>query len=249
MLASTYFDECNATFPCALDPANLIPMNLDSTDWNSIYIPVIPKYLSLTNSLGESHRFHVKYLSYFFEKLLQLGKVSRVDFIDRILIKGQVPVKAAFIHFEYWYDNQNARNLRHTLNSSGSGRIGGYEYAPSRMQCGFRVLHRPGYIDININHKPIENAECDRNIHQLREDNRLLELELIARNNHIAELDRHLADAISMMGRPPVYHYSMQIDNPSTDMNQTVYPRYNDYVDVSDDEDHRGSLTVADLGA
>lgn len=247
MIASTYFNECNATFPCALDPMNLMPMRLASNDWNSLYIPVLPNHLFLQNSMGELHKFHVKYVSYFFEKLLQIGKVGRVDFIDRNLVNGQTPVKGAFIHFDYWYDNQNARNMRNTLNSAGSGRISGYEYAPRRMHCGFRVHNRPGYFDVKINHKPIESSECDRNAYQLREDNRVLELELISKNKEIAELERKLANAISMC--QPVYHHSLHVDVQSTDMNKTVYPIYNDSVDVSDDEDDRRGLTMEDLCA
>ena len=235
MIASTYFNECNATFPCALDPMNLMPMRLASNDWNSLYIPILPNHLFLRNSMGESHKFHLKYVSYFFEKLLQIGKVGRVDFIDRNLVNGQTPVKAAFIHFDYWYNNQNARNMRDTLNNAGSGRISGYEHAPSRMHCGFQIHNRPGYFDVKINHKPIESSECDRNVYQLREDNRVLELELISKNKEIAELERKLANAISMC--QPVYHHNLHVDVQSTDMNKTIYPQYHD----------DSALTMADL--
>ena len=206
MIASTYFDECNSVFPCSIKSEDLSPIRMDSDDWKSIYIPVIPNHLSLLDTRGESHRFHAKHISYFFEKLLQVGKIRRVDFIDRILPNNPTPVKAAFVHFDYWYNNENALNLRSTLDMSSSARIGGYDHKldDHNIYCEFRIFNRPAYLDIKINHKPISTSECDRNMYQVMEDNNRMEREIVDKNKRIATLEQELESArnlINMLAR------------------------------------------------
>jgi hypothetical protein len=225
MISSNYFNECNAVFPCDLDTAaaGLTPLELSLNDWNSLYIPIIPNNLALMNSRGETHRFYPKHLSYFFEKMLNLGKVRRIDYIDRNIENNPTPVKGAFIHFDYWYDNQNARNMRNTLNTTGSGRIGGYENGRNHLSryYGFSIYGKSGYLDVKINHKPIQNNECDRNIHQLLSDTNRLESEVIAKNNRIACLEKELDNIKKML-------YALSHDNIlNTSVNEadmTIYP-------------------------
>ena len=42
---------------------------------------------------------------------LLLGKVSRVDFIPKTDVKGK-PFNAAYVHFDYWYNNTAAHNFQ-----------------------------------------------------------------------------------------------------------------------------------------
>jgi hypothetical protein len=180
-------------------------MELAAGDWNSIYIPYLSNQLVLMNHYDAVHPFLPKYLRDFLEKVVRIGKVRRIDFVDRDVPSSTVPVKAAFVHFEYWYDTQTARNLREKLNTYGQYRQKGYIYKGKK--CNFYQSMttyqdgtiRPGYFDIRINHKPIEETDCDRNIHQLYAENLLLERELAERNARIEELQRELQQIRSTM--------------------------------------------------
>jgi hypothetical protein len=236
MISSNYFNECNSIFPCALETSEMSPMELGPNDWNSIYIPIIPNNICLTNVRGETHRFQPKHVSYFLEKLLKVGKVRRVDYIDRNVDNHSTPVKGAFVHFDYWYNNQHAHNLRQTLNTTGTGRIGGYAYTSmdNHAYYGFMLNRKAGYIDIRINHKPISSSECDRNTQQLLSDTNRLEAEVVAKNNRIAELEKELDNVKKML-------FALSQDTPAeTPVNEadmTIYP--------GDDDKH--PLTLADL--
>ena len=102
---------------------------------------------------------------------------------------------------------------------------------------------RPGYFDIRINHKPIEETDCDRNIHQLYAENRLLERELADRNARIENLQRELQYIRSM-----ITYYWPEYTNGATDddgrvdtevseMDKTIYPEPNS----------KGTMTMAEL--
>ena len=186
-------------------PTEFARMELAAGDWNSIYIPYLSNQLVLMNHYDAVHPFLPKYLRDFLEKVVRIGKVRRIDFVDRDVPSSTVPVKAAFVHFEYWYDTQTARNLREKLNTYGQYRQKGYIYKGKK--CNFYQSMttyqdgtiRPGYFDIRINHKPIEETDCDRNIHQLYAENLLLERELAERNARIEELQRDLQQLRSTM--------------------------------------------------
>tara|TARA_E500000331_G_scaffold242281_1_gene232643 strand:- start:7330 stop:8223 length:894 start_codon:yes stop_codon:yes gene_type:complete len=164
-------------------PREFTRMELELDAWTSIYIPVLSDKLVLQNHNDMIHKFQPKFLRDFLEKVLRIGKVRRIDYVDRDIPNSSTPVKGAFVHFEYWYDTQTARNLREKLNTYGQFRQKGYMYKGKR--CNF-FQHsgditdpaRPGYFDIRINHKPIEETECDWNIHQLYAENQRLEKEM-----------------------------------------------------------------------
>ena len=164
-------------------PTEFTRMELEIDAWTSIYIPVLSDKLVLKNHNDMINKFQPKFLRDFLEKVLRIGKVRRIDYVDRDIPNSSTPVKAAFVHFEYWYDTQTARNLREKLNTYGQFRQKGYMYKGKR--CNF-FQHsgditdpaRPGYFDIRINHKPIEETECDWNIHQLYAENQRLEKEM-----------------------------------------------------------------------
>jgi len=166
-------------------PTEFTRMELEIDSWTSIYIPVLSDKLVLKNHNDMIHKFQPKFLRDFLEKVLRIGKVRRIDYVDRDIPNSSTPVKAAFVHFEYWYDTQTARNLRDKLNTYGQFRQKGYMYKGKR--CNFYQHSgditdpaRPGYFDIRINHKPIEETECDWNIHQLYAENQRLEKEMSA---------------------------------------------------------------------
>lgn len=175
---------------------NRLPLN--DGEWTSIYIPVLSDKLLLMNHNDLVHKFQPKYLRDFLEKILRIGKIRRIDFVDRDIPNSSTPVKAAFVHFEYWYDTTTARNLRNKLETYGQFRQKGYIYKGKR--CSFYLQNdtqesKPAFFDIRINHKPIQEAECDRNVHQLYAENLLLEKELAEKketiDNLLEELDKY----------------------------------------------------------
>jgi len=226
MIASTYFEECNELFPCHIQSSDLDEMKLEEGEWNSLYIPVIPNKLCLSGPKGDNNRFKPKHLSYFLEKNLCIGKVRRIDFIDRNIDCDPVPVKAAFVHFDYWYDNNTSRKLRETLKTQRIYRSDGYnclsEYGPAPYHCRFSMNNRRAYIDFKINHKPVEDNGNERNVQQLHAENRTLEATIVSKNNRILDLERELDDLkTKMMALSTVYSNQ---DDYVSEMDMTICP-------------------------
>jgi len=169
---------------------------LTESDWNSLYIPLIPNSMSLLHPDGTIRTFQPKHLQSFIENDLQLGKVSRIDFIDR-KIDNVGTVKAVFIHFEHWNDNAAVTNLRNTLNTQEHSRQHGYYDGKHfhkfivRNENGDRV---PGYFAFKINHKPIpEVAPTELNMSQLVAANKVLTEKMAERDAEIRRLTEALA--------------------------------------------------------
>jgi hypothetical protein len=177
----------------AVAPRQLL---LSESDWNSLYIPLIPNSMSLLHPDGTIRMFQPKHLQSFIENDLQLGKVSRIDFIDR-KIDNVGTVKAVFIHFEHWNDNAAVTNLRNTLNTQDHSRQHGYYDGKHfhkfivRNENGDRV---PGYFAFKINHKPIpEVAPTELNMSQLVAANKVLTEKMAERDAEIRRLTEALA--------------------------------------------------------
>lgn len=171
-------------------------LTLTEADWNSLYIPLIPNSMSLMHPDGTTRTFQPKHLQSFIENDLQLGKVSRIDFIDR-KIDNVGTVKAVFIHFEHWNDNATVTNLRNTLNTQEHSRQHGYYDGKHfhkfivRNENGDRV---PGYFAFKINHKPIpEVAPTELNMSQLVAANKVLTEKMAERDAEIIRLTEALA--------------------------------------------------------
>ena len=97
---------------------------------------------------------------------------------EKMFEDGQT-VKSAFIHFDYWYNNNNAKFLRDKLNTSGQFKQKGFYDGSNthrfmvRNDNGDKV---PGYFVFKINHKPIpEVEETELNMSQLVAANKVLE--------------------------------------------------------------------------
>jgi hypothetical protein len=183
-----------ATDAGAVASARHLP--LTESDWNSLYIPLIPNSMSLLHPDGTIRMFQPKHLQSFIENDIQLGKVSRIDFIDR-KIDNVGTVKAVFIHFEHWNDNAAVTNLRNTLNAQDHSRQHGYydgKYFHKfivRNENGDKV---PGYFAFKINHKPIpEVAPTELNMSQLVAANKVLTEKMAERDAEIRRLTEALA--------------------------------------------------------
>lgn len=173
-------------------------MELADEDWKSVYIPILPSNMYVNNPVDNSyHTFQPRNLKSLLENELRLGKVQRVDFIDRELEDGQT-VKSAFIHFDYWYNNNNAKFLRDKLNTSGQFKQKGFYDGSNthrfmvRNDNGDKV---PGYFVFKINHKPIpEVEETELNMSQLVAANKVLEEKMAERDELIEKLQAELAE-------------------------------------------------------
>ena len=170
-------------------------MTLSDDDWNSLYIPILPNNMYLQHPDRTVSAFQHRYLKTFIENELNLGKVSRVDFIDREM-ENAGTVKAVFIHFEHWNNSANARHLRDKLNTDGQFRQRGF-YDGRNMH---RFLVRndngdkvEGYFAFKINHKPIPEAETEMNMAQLVAANKVLTEKMAERDEEIAALKEQLA--------------------------------------------------------
>jgi len=147
-------------------------LELKSGEWTSLHIPILPTGLGVRLKNGDFEYVNESSLKTFVEDKLRLGKVRRIDFVRRDDIPAETPIKAAFIHFDYWYDNKNAKYLRAKLNKHGNFRQKGFfdgsEVRPFEMYDAESGEEKPAYFVFKINHRPIpEVDEATVNVHQL----------------------------------------------------------------------------------
>jgi len=171
-ISFSFFDEKESDDIVETQQRVTKTLEIEEGEWSSLHIPIIPNGLrvSLKNGLVEFINEHS--LKAFIEDKLRLGKVKRIDFVDRDDLPMKPFVKAAFIHFESWYDNKNVAFLRRQLNTEGRFRQKGF-YDGSELRKFF-VESATGegdsdaYFVFKINHRPIPDADaCGLNIHQL----------------------------------------------------------------------------------
>jgi hypothetical protein len=213
-------------------------LELSSEQWNSLYIPCLPKEILFDTDKGTSY-INENSLQYFIEKNLQLGKIKRIDFVDREVVENEhtITVKAAFIHFEYWHDNNNAKFLRNKLDTEGQFRQKGY-YNGKNMMWFYseeNSVKTPRYFVFKINYKPIPEAETELNIHQLVAANKKLEEILLEKD----ELVKKLMDELDMLkqnfGIEDDSKGPMTIDELATD-GQEVEIEFDDEEDEDDND-------------
>ena len=127
-------------------------MNVDFNPCMSIYIPLVA-----TNTTEN----FVKRVFY----NLNFGRVSRVDFVK----KEQDQTKyMAFVHFEYWYQNESSHYLQERINSTGCSRV---------------VYNDPNYWIIMENKNPSSKNEINlkRQVNEM--SRRIKYLELVVGNH------------------------------------------------------------------
>jgi hypothetical protein len=169
------------------------PLQLETGDWTSIYIPVIPEDLTMDN--GDVRLNNEESLAEFFEDQLKIGKVSRIDFMSKPVPNSDRVAKCAYVHFDQWYDNHVAKLVRKTINDKGefscNGYYDGFEF------CRFE---RNRYINFKVNHKPIPAATEDMNVHQLAARVKLLEEQNARLEERITEVQNENDDLKYMQG-------------------------------------------------
>ena len=162
----------------------------------SLYIPVIPPNLYFISSKFQgSKKFEPKYLKYYIERTMRIGKVRRIDFITHEVQQFRTPQIGAFIHFDCLFENNATNTLLKYLStdkkylSYGYGRPGIYD-----SYCRFLTnTNRPAHLLFKINYKPIEQStEYTRNIEQVIAENKLLIKQLQEKEEAIRQLELEL---------------------------------------------------------
>lgn len=130
--------------------------------WMSIYIPVLPPNLQTHPSMIYDTEENLKH---FFEFELLLGKVSRIDFVERPAVEsGRKPIRSAYVHFEHWYNTRSNTNIRSSIDESGSFVCNGYYF-----NTDLTPFMNNRFLTFKINHKPIAAVPnpSSMNVHQL----------------------------------------------------------------------------------
>ena len=179
-------------------------LELSEDAWTSMHIPIIPKNLSKFNPSTSTFDSNPKEgfydtesgLTHLIQNQLGLGQVKRIDFVVRDDKPGNP--KAAFIHFDHWYDNKNSRYLRDRLNESGTFRQKGFYdgFNLQRFMAQNGEEQQDAYFIFKINHRPIpdvDEATCELNIHQLVASNKRLIDKVAEQDVLIASLQEQLA--------------------------------------------------------
>lgn len=150
-------------------PAPLTKLNVQ---FKSLYIPVLPKDMSL----GGEHLFDEASLKNYFEEKIQLGKVNRIDYVEKKLANNSTNI-SAFVHFDMWYET--AENMLYDLKEESEIRLNGY-WTPNRRQYinirSKNNLALQRYFAVRINKTPIPEVKVpELNIHQLIASNKFME--------------------------------------------------------------------------
>ena len=161
----------------ALLKAQYEPLTAVENLWKSLYIPVLPKDMVLDNK----SLFDEDSLIEFFEKKQELGKVSRIDYVNKKTPNGIIDKVSAFVHFEYIYGmNEGFVNY---MNEHDEFKVTGYyDYTVNGLNETYKQIRsatNPNitrYFSVKINKTPIPEITIpEQNIHQLVANNKMME--------------------------------------------------------------------------
>jgi len=151
-------------------------LELKETDWTSIYIPQIPDTLYLDGMIGREEDgttpMHEFVLEWLVQTNLELGQVSRIDYVTRQSVGNAPPTKSAFVHMSYWNDTPHVRNFRQTLETKGAWKLAS-AIDKTRNNKVLQIMDTvggkpvPRYLSLKINVAPIPTADASLNVHQL----------------------------------------------------------------------------------
>jgi hypothetical protein len=216
----------------------------------SLYVPVIPPTLFFTSSeTNDYQRFEPKYLKYYIEKCMRLGKVRRIDFAVREVPNFKTPQTCAFIHFDCLYNNDRTYIILDKLQNEGKYKDYGFASHDSFCKFGFYTQESPkAHLLFKINHKPIDQPkEYAQNIEQVYALNKILTEKLQEKEEEVRQLNGELEELRKLVRAVPPYldetstlFQRVSTDgNNETELNSTIYP------DVNNDD--MQPLTMEDL--
>lgn len=121
-------------------------LKLEADQWDSIYIPVLPKDLAADN--GDVRYNNSEAIASFFEYDLKIGEVSHIDIIDTIK-----NVRSARIYFRTWFNNRTSMAVRKLVDTKQefvcNGFYDGFE---------FRFFDKRRHMTFRKNTVPMTNT-------------------------------------------------------------------------------------------
>lgn len=162
---------------------------MSSSSWTSLYIPVVPSDLAIGDLVMDSEMA----FQHYFEYMLPIGKVSRVDFVSKPSRDGSYSVTSAFVHFSTLFDQSSVyRDVCEDLARTDDVRLAGGASAFDGFPLFFVSAtdeSRKRFITIKVNKTPIKRAaEIPKNIHQIINNYGLMESIISDQNAQIEEL-------------------------------------------------------------
>ena len=94
-------------------------LELKENDWTSIYIPQIADTLYLDNGKVPINE---QVLSWLIQTNLELGQISRIDYVTRAGVGLAPPSKSALVHRPYGNNTLQFHNFRQRLKTKGPGK-------------------------------------------------------------------------------------------------------------------------------
>lgn len=165
-----------------------------SSSWMSLYIPVVPSDLSIGGVVMDNEMA----FQHYFEYMLPMGKVSRVDFVSKPARDGDKKVTSAFVHFSGWFDQGSTyQDVSSMLERDDEVRLVGGASSFDGSPVDFVSASNPSrkrFIVIKINRAPVKRAaEIPKNIHQILNNYGLMEGLISDQNARIEELSTLVA--------------------------------------------------------
>lgn len=160
-----------------------------SSSWMSLYVPVVPSDLCIGGIVMDNEMA----FQHYFEYMLPMGKVSRVDFVSKASREGEHKVTSAFVHFSGWFDQGSTyQDVSSMLERDDEVRLAGGASSFDGSPVDFVSASNPSrkrFIVIKINKAPVKRAaEIPKNIHQILNNYGLMEGLIGEQNERIDEL-------------------------------------------------------------
>lgn len=214
-------------------------LDLQENENTSLYIPVIPPNLFFASSESqESQKFQPKFLKYYIENCMRVGKIRRIDFATREVPYYTTPQICAFVHFDCLYNNESSIKMRNDLQQTGKHLS--YGFNSNEKYCNFQHAYsnnKNAHLLFKINHKPIDTPkEYTRNIEQVMAENKLLIEKLQEKDETIRilmnELDalKNATNQVSNIENKESTLYQRADGTLGEDdvLNATIYPELKD---------------------
>lgn len=145
------------------------PLQNNQPTWKSLYIPFLPKDMLLD---GEP-LFDEESMKSYFEEKLQIGKVSRVDYVSKTQPNGTTKL-SAFVHFEYWFES--AVEFINYITQNQEVKFSGYNSNTWNSITSSSNRNVTRFFSVRINKTPIPEVKApELNIHQLIASNQFME--------------------------------------------------------------------------
>jgi hypothetical protein len=163
------------------------PLQNNQPTWKSLYIPFLPKDMLLD---GEPLFDEASMKSYFEEKL-QIGKVSRVDYVSKTQPNGTTKL-SAFVHFEYWFET--AVEFIDYITKNQEVKFTGYNSNNWNSITSSSNRNVIRFFSVRINKTPIPEVKApELNIHQLIANNQFMEKLIEEQKAKMEEMEAEIA--------------------------------------------------------